>query len=458
MNGVRLDSATGRSIILATVLGSGIAFLDGTVVNVALPAIGRELGGGLATLQWVLDGYLLTLGALLLLGGALGDRYGHRKVFAIGLVAFTVASCLCGFAWNGTSLVLARLAQGVGGALMVPGSLAIIEATMCDEDRGRAIGRWAGLSGVSTALGPFLGGWLVEVASWRWVFFINVPIAAVALAVTLKGVPETSTRDRRLDYPGAVAVTLGLGGTIYALIEGPGRGWHPLTIAAGVIGVLALVAFGLIERSHPDPLFPPRLLRSATFVSVNITTLAVYAALSGALFLLTLQLQNTMGYSPLEAGLATLPLTIVILLLSSRMGALSQKVGPRFPLTIGPVLAGVGVGLLALAQPGATYVTGVLPGMLVFALGMSFTVAPLTATVMGAVPTDFAGIASGTNNAVSRIAGLLAVAVLPLVSGADKSLEDGFPRAMVTSAVLCVIGGLVSFFGIRRRKTDRPDP
>ncbi|MDX6738860.1 MFS transporter [Actinocorallia sp. A-T 12471] len=456
MNGVRLDSATGRSIILATVLGSGVAFLDGTVVNVALPAIGRELGGGLSTLQWVLDGYLLTLGSLLLLGGALGDRYGHRKVFAIGLVAFTVASCVCGIAWNAQSLVIARLLQGAGGALMVPGSLAIIEATMHPDDRGRAIGRWAGLAGVSTALGPFVGGWLVDAASWRFVFFINVPIAAVAFAVTLAKVPETSTKDRRLDYPGAVAVTAGLGGSIYALIEGPVRGWHPLTIAAGVVGVLALVAFAVIERRQPDPLLPPRLLRSRVFVSVNLTTLAVYAALSGGLFLLTLQLQETMGYSALEAGLATLPLTVVMLLLSGQMGALAQKTGPRLPLTVGPVLAGVGVGLLALARPGTSFAVGVLPGMLVFALGMAVTVAPLTATVMASVEDAYAGVASGTNNAVSRIAGLLAVAILPLVSGAEKSLAAGYPTAMLVAAGVCLLGGLVSWFGIGRRADGSP--
>lgn len=456
MNGVRLDSATGRSIILATVLGSGVAFLDGTVVNVALPAIGRDVGGGLSTLQWVLDGYLLTLGALLLLGGALGDRYGHRKVFAIGLVAFTVASCFCGLAWNAPSLVVARLAQGVGGALMVPGSLAIIEATMHEDDRGRAIGRWAGLAGVSTALGPFLGGWLVEAVSWRLVFFINVPIAAVALAVTLLKVPETATRDRDLDYPGAVAVTAGLGGTIYALIEGPARGWHPLTIAAGVVGVLALAAFAFIERRHPDPLLPPRLLRYRVFVSVNLTTLAVYAALSGGLFLLTLQLQETLGYSPLEAGLATLPLTAVMLVLSGQMGALSQKTGARLPLTVGPFLAGAGMALLALARPGTGFVVGVLPGMLVFALGMSITVAPLTATVMGSVESAYAGIASGTNNAVSRIAGLLAIAILPLVSGAQESLADGYPKAMLAAAAVCMAGGCVSWFGIRGRADAMP--
>ncbi|GAB2810641.1 MFS transporter [Actinocorallia aurea] len=456
MNGVRLDSATGRSIILATVLGSGVAFLDGTVVNVALPSIGRELGGGLTTLQWVLDGYLLTLGSLLLLGGALGDRYGHRKVFAIGLVAFTVASCVCGLAWDAPSLVVARMFQGVGGALMVPGSLAIIEATFHPDDKGRAIGRWAGLAGVSTALGPFVGGWLVDAASWRFVFFVNVPIAAVAFAVTVLKVPETVTLDRRLDYPGAIAVTVGLGGSIYALIEGPGRGWHPLTIVAGICGVAALAAFALIERRHPDPLLPPRLLRSRVFVSVNLTTLAMYAALSGGLFMLTLQLQETMGYSALRAGLATLPLTAVMLLLSGQMGALSQKTGPRPLLTAGPIIAGAGMALLTFARPGTSFVAGVLPGMLVFALGMSVTVAPLTATVMGSVEPAYAGVASGTNNAVSRIGGLLAVAVLPLVSGADTSLSEGYPTAMLVAAAVCVLGGLVSWFGIDRRADGSP--
>ena len=292
---------------MATALGSGVAFLDGSVVNVALPAIGRELGGGFSVLQWVLEGYLLSLSALLLLGGALGDRYGRRRVFGVGLVMFTVASLGCGLAPSGGVLVLARLVQGVGGALLIPGSLALIDASIRQQDRGRAIGMWAGLSGVASALGPFLGGWLVDSASWRWVFFINVPLAAVALVVTVRHVPESrdTTATGRLDFAGAGSVTLGLGGIISALIEAPVRGWTPPTVTAAVIGALALAAFPLIEHRQRAPLVPPSLFRSAQFTGANLVTLAVYTALGGALFLLALQLQQSLGYTALAAGLSS---------------------------------------------------------------------------------------------------------------------------------------------------------
>lgn len=451
---VRLASTRGRWLLAATVLGSGMAFLDGTVVNVALPAIGRDLGGDLRTQQWVLDGYLLTLSALLLLGGALGDRFGRRRIFVIGLVAFTIASVACGLAPNGLSLVLARLAQGIGAAALVPGSLALINALVLPADRGRAVGMWAGMSGVTSALGPFVGGWLVDASSWRWVFLINLPLAAVAVWITARHVGESrvDAEAGRADVAGAVAVTAGLGGVIYALIEAPSRGWDGLTVAAGVVGVVAVLLFPLIELRAPAPLLPMHLFRSRQFTGANIATLAVYAALGGAMFLLTLQLQQSLGYSALESGLATMPVTVLMLLLSSRMGVLAQRFGARWPMTIGPVVCGVGLVMMAGVTPGATYLVDVLPGVMVFGAGLTITVAPLTSTVLAAVPQGYVGAASGANNAVSRVAGLLAIAVLPLVAGIDagpgEALGPGFGRAMVICGVLCAIGGVVSWLTI----------
>lgn len=450
-----LASASGRWLIAAAALGSGVAFLDGSVVNVALPAIGRDLGGGLSMLQWVLDGYLLTLSALLLLGGALGDRYDRRLVFLVGLVVFTVASVGCGLAPTGEVLIVARIVQGIGGALLVPSSLAMIETVIRAEDRGRAIGLWAGLSGVSSAIGPFVGGWLVDAASWRWVFLINVPLAAVALVLTIRHVPRI--RDARvrgpLDVAGAAAVTIGLGGVTFALIEAPVQGWTPTVVGALVVGALAIAVFPFIEHRAADPLVPLRLFRSPQFSGTNIVTLAVYTGLGGALFLLSLHLQANLGYSALQAGLAFVPFTAIMLVLSGRMGALAQRTGPRALMTAGPLVAGLGLALLVRVMPGATYWGGVLPGILVFGLGMAMTVAPLTATVLAAVPAEYVGAASGANNAISRFASLLAVAVLPLAVGITDpngpSLESGFGRAMLVSAALCVIGGAVAFATVR---------
>lgn len=443
--------------MVAAALGSGVAFLDGSVVNVALPAIGRDVGGGFSVLQWVLDGYLLSLSALLLLGGALGDRYGRRRVFLVGLTMFTVASLGCGLAPTGSVLILARLLQGIGGALLIPGSLALIDASVQQQDRGRAIGTWAGLSGVASALGPFLGGWLVDAASWRWVFFINVPLAAAAMVVTVRHVPESrdTSATGRLDLAGAGSVTLGLGGIIFALIEAPVRGWTPLTVAAVVVGTVALAAFPLIEHRQRAPLVPPSLFHSAQFTGANLVTLAVYTALGGALFLLALQLQQSLGYTALAAGLSFLPFTVIMLLLSSRIGALAQRVGPRWPMTIGPLVAGAGLALLVRAVPGASYLSGVLPGVTVFGLGMAITVAPLTSAVLASVEEEHVGAASGANNAISRIASLLAVAVLPLAVGLDKGgtgpLGAAFPHAMVIAAVLCGLGGVTALFTIKRQ-------
>lgn len=450
-----MASSGARWLIAAAVLGSGIALLDGTVVNVALPTIGRELGGGLTGQQWVLDGYLLTLSALLLSGGAAGDRYGRRRVFLAGLVVFSIASLGCGLAPTIGWLIGARLVQGVGAAALVPGSLALIDAGITDADRGRAVGLWAGMSGVTTALGPLIGGWLVDAASWRWVFLLNLPLAVAVAWIATRHISESCDRTARggPDISGAAAVTVGLAGVIFALIETPSRGWTFVTATSAGVGLTALVAFPLIERRAPSPLLPPKLFRSRQFTGANLTTLAVYAAIGGALFLLTLQLQQSLHYSATAAGLATLPMTIIMMIGSPLAGALGQRAGPRLPMTVGPLVAAGGVALMARIVPGATYMAAVLPAVVVFSIGLAITVAPLTAAVLSAVPDAYAGTASGVNNAVSRIAGLVAIAVLPVASRIDAApgtpLGSGFSLAMIIIAVVCMVGGSVALLTIR---------
>ncbi|HEX2117638.1 MAG TPA: MFS transporter [Acidimicrobiales bacterium] len=457
---VRVGTPAGRWVLLATVLGSGMAFLDGTVVNVALPAIGRDFDADLSGLQWTIDAYLLTLGALLLLGGALGDRYGRRRLFEVGLVAFSVASALCGLAPNLGALVAARTVQGIGGALLVPGSLAVLSASFSPGDRGRAVGAWSGLGGAFSAIGPFLGGWLVDAASWRLVFLINVPIAAVTLWVVRAHVPESrdpgAADGGRLDVAGAVAATAGLAGVVFALIEGTAEGASARVVAAAVVGVAALVAFPLIERKARTPLVPLELFRSPQFSGANATTFAVYGAFSGALFLFVLLLQQGMGYSALEAGSSMLPVTLLLLVLSGRTGALAQHVGPRLPMTAGPLVAAAGLFVLSGVGPGISYSAGILPGVVLFGIGLSLTVAPLTAAVMAAVEERHLGVGSGVNNAVARVAGLLSVALLPLAAGlhgvdpASTAFAGGVGDALRIAAAVCAFGGAVAFVSVRR--------
>jgi len=450
-----LASAGARWLIAAAVLGSGIALLDGTVVNVALPTMGRELGADMAGQQWVVDGYLLTLSALLLSGGAAGDRYGHRRVFVAGLAVFTAASLACGLAPTIGWLIAARLVQGVGAAALVPGSLALIDAGIVEADRGRAVGIWAGMSGVTTALGPFIGGWLVDDASWRWVFLLNVPLALAVVWIAARHLSEyrAPAAAGRPDILGTAAVTLGLAGVIYAMIEAPSRGWTLTVWAAAVIGAAALVAFPFIEQRVESPLLPLKLFRVRQFSGANLTTLAVYTAVGGTFFLLVLQLQQSLHYSALEAGLATLPITFITMIGSPWAGALGQRAGPRLPMTVGALIAAAGVGLMARIVPGATYVGAVLPAVVVFGVGLAITVAPLTAAVLSAVPDTYAGTASGVNNAISRIAGLLAIAVLPVAAGIragpEQPLGPGFSVAMIITAGICVIGGITAFVTIR---------
>jgi EmrB/QacA subfamily drug resistance transporter len=452
-----LDSAPGRWVLAVSVLGSGLAFLDGTVVNVALPSIGRDLGASTSALQWILNGYLLTLASLILLGGSLGDRYGRRRVFVAGVGLFTIASLLCAIAPSAGLLVAARLLQGIGGALLTPGSLAMIEASFRPGDRARAIGAWSGLSGVTTALGPLLGGYLVEAVSWRAVFLINLPIGLFVVAMALRHVPETRdpTAGGRLDLRGAVLAALGLAGTTYALIEGPERGVEPLIALTAAGGVAALVAFLLGERRSPNPMMPLAIFASRQFTAANLVTFAVYASLSGVFFLLVAFLQISIGYSPIAAGAASLPVTALLLLLSARAGALAQRIGPRLPLTVGPLVIAAGMLLMTRIDRGESYLSTVLPAVVVFGLGLTFVVAPVTATVLAAADECHAGIASGINNAVSRVAGLLAVAVLPLVAGLSgdrfydpAALADGFRVAITTCAVLAVTGGAIAWLTI----------
>ena len=458
---VRYKTSAGRWVIAATVLGSGIAFLDSTVVNVALPAIAEDFDVQMAGLQWTIDAYLLTLGSLLLVGGSFGDLYGRRKMFVWGLASFTVASLICALAPSIETLILARGAQGVGAALLVPGSLAIISSNFAPEDRAQAIGAWSGLSGVTTAVGPFLGGWLIDAVSWRLIFFINIPLAAFAIWIALRHVDETRAEGevRHPDLVGAALAALGLGGVIFALIEGPARGWPAGTVGAAILGVVSFAAFLLVERARPHPMLPLDIFRSRNFSVANLMTLTVYFSLSGALFLAVIQLQRVLGYSALEAGAAFTPLTILLLLLSPSAGRLAQRIGPRVPMTLGPLTAAAGLALMMRIQEGQSYLSGVLPGVVVFGLGLSLTVAPLTAAVLAAVERGREGIGSGVNNAVARVAGLLAVALLPVVAGvtdlgslSGTAFSSGFERAMLVSALLCALGGVISWLGMETRE------
>jgi EmrB/QacA subfamily drug resistance transporter len=458
---IRFGTPAARWVLAATVLGSGIAFLDGTVVNVALPSISRDLHTDVAGLQWTLDAYLVTLTSFLLLGGALGDRLGRKRVFMGGLIAFTIASVACAVAPSVGFLVLARAVQGAGGAFLVPGSLAILASSFAAIDRGRAVGAWSGLAGVASAIGPFLGGWLVDAVSWRLVFFINVPIAAATFAIAARHVPEShSDSQLPLDFVGAALVAVALGATCWALIEGSG-GFGPAEVVAGLLGVGSGIAFVAWEMRSTHPMLPLDIFRSRQFSGANGTTLAVYGALGAAMFMIVYELQVALGYSALEAGASMLPVTMMMLALSSRMGALAQRIGPRLPMTIGPLVVALGMLLFARVHPGGDYFTTVFPAAVVFGLGLAITVAPLTATVLAAVPPDEFGIASGVNNAAARLAGLLAVAVLPAAVGLETSLSpvdfsDKVSTAMRACAVLSAAGGAIAFLTVRQSASIAP--
>ncbi|HEU5038336.1 MAG TPA: MFS transporter [Nocardioides sp.] len=452
--GVRLGTAAGRAVVLAAVLGSGMTMLDGTVVNVALHTIGEDLDASLAELQWVTNGYLLSLASFILLGGSLGDRFGRRRVFVVGTVWFAAASLLCGIAPTPVVLIAARVLQGVGAALLTPGSLAMIQGAFVREDRARAIGAWSGLGSIAAAIGPFVGGGLVQYASWRWIFLINLPLAVLTVVIAQRSVPET--RDphapREFDVLGAALVALALGGLTYALIEW-GNAFAPWAL---VVMVLAAVGYLVDERRSDHPMLPIGIFRDRTFTAANAMTLVVYAALGAVLFFLVLQLQTVSGYGALEAGLATLPITVCMLLLASKGGELGTRIGPRIPMTVGPLVMAGGTLLLLRVGEDVTYWTDVLPGLTVFGLGLALMVAPLTSTVLAAAPDEHAGIASGVNNAVARAGSLLAVAALPIAVGlvgddyADPAVFDAaYRQATVICAVLLAAGGVISWLTIR---------
>lgn len=460
---VELDSARGRGILAAAVLGSAVTFLTGTVVNVALPQLGRDLGAGTSELQWVLNGYLLTLAALILLGGALGDRLGRRRMFLWGCVGFALASVLCALAPSVWWLVTWRVVQGVFAALLIPESLAILESVLRPQDRGRAIGSWSALGGIAAAIGPLLGGWLVDVGSWRWVFVLNLPIAVAALITAWRFVPESRDATRReLDLSGAATVLLALAGISSALVFAAEHGpTSPRVRWALLVGVAGLAAFVLIERRHPSPMMPRALFASGLFLAANGVTLVVYTALGGVFFLLTIFLQTALGYSALIAGASLLPVTVLMLALSSRTGDWAQRRGARLPLTGGPLLLAVGLLMMARIESGESYWLGILPAVLVYGLGLSAVVAPVTSAALAGVQSRFVGIASGVNNAVSRTAMLLAVAIVPWVAdlGGDRirdaeALLAGFPRAMTVLAAVAGFAGVLAWLTVPSRPLE----
>jgi EmrB/QacA subfamily drug resistance transporter len=461
-------SAQGKWVLLATVLGSALASIDATVVGIALPAIGRNFGAGLSTLQWVSTAYTLALAGLLLIAGALGDKYGRKKVFQIGVVWFALASVLSGVAPTAGTLIAARALQGVGAALLTPGSLAILQATFRPEDRGKAIGAWSGFTGVGTAIGPFIGGWLIAAVSWRLIFAINLPLAVIVVAVAWRHVPETRSPDSSapIDIVGGVLATAGLTGLTYGLIQGPPSGWTSAPVLAALLGGIALLAaFAGWEHRARAPMLPLSMFSATQFSATNVVTFIVYGAMGGLLFLLPIVLQEVAGYSALEAGVSLLPVTAITLTLSRRSGALAQRIGPRLQMSAGPVIIGAGLSLFTLIGASGNYLTEVLPGVVLFGLGIAITVAPLTATALSSAPGTHASMASAVNNDVARAAGLIAVALLPAAGGITGAayrhpslLSSGFHHASLIAAALCVASGVLAALTIRNPRPVKPAP
>jgi len=459
---LRLRSARGRITLATVTLGSGVAMLDGTVVNIALRQIGIDLGASLAELQWISNGYLLSLASLILVGGALGDRLGRRRMYLLGVAGFALGSGLCAFAQSPVQLVAFRVLQGVAAALLAPGGLALIQASFCKEDRPAAIGTWAGVSGIATAIGPFLGGFLVENAGWRWIFAINLPLCALVILMGLY-VPESkddspvisnaNAHTGHFDVPGAVTGIVALGATTYLLTSWRTLG-AGLTLAGTLVAGAAWVAFVVLER-RPGAMAPVSMFRSRVFRAANLMTFLVYGALGSVLFFLVLQLQVTVGYDAIAAGMSTLPISVVMLLLSSRFSVLAARSGPRVPMTLGPLVCALGAFLLSGVDTGSSYWTGVFPGITLFAFGLAGLVSPLTVAVLAAAPDRHAGVASGINNAVARAGTLLAVAALPALvglAGADyrdpATLTSGYHSALLLASGMLALGGVISWFGL----------
>lgn len=457
---VALDTPAGRWVLAAAVLGSAVAMITATVVNVALPAIGRSLEADTAELQWVLNGFLLSLAALILIGGALGDRYGHRRIFMIGAVSFALTSILCALAPTVEWLIAFRIVQGAAAALLMPESLAITESVFRRADRGRAIGLWAALGGIAAAVGPLLGGWLVDLGSWRAVFLLSVPPAVAVVWIAAVRVPEVrSHQEGRLDLAGAITAFVALGALTFALIQGP-----PLGFASGPVlasfagGAVGLAAFLLLQARVANPMVPLDMFADRQFAAGNLVTFVVYASLGGVFFLFIVFLQVALGYSALAAGAALLPITLLMLALSSRAGDFAQTRGARSPLTVGPLLTAAGLLLMSRIAPGDGYWTGILPAMVVFGLGLAATVAPVTAAVLAAAPPGRAGTASGINNAVSRTAQLLAIAIFPAVAGLTgealnepAAMAAGFPVAALAMAGVAAAGAALAWLTISPR-------
>jgi EmrB/QacA subfamily drug resistance transporter len=508
---VPCSKSSGRWILAATILGSSMVFIDGTVVNVALPALQASLHASVIDVQWVVEAYSLLLSALLLLGGSLGDHYGRRRIFIAGVILFSLASAWCGFAVNIGHLILARAVQGAGGALLVPGSLAIISASFDEANRGRAIGTWSGFTAITAAIGPVIGGWLIEHISWRAVFFINLPFALIVLLLSFRWVPETrdEMQDKQLDWLGAALATLALGSLVYGLIESSRLGFsHPAVVCASIGGILLLLAFIVVERHARNPMLPLSVFRSRDFAGANLLTLLLYSALGGTLFFLPLNLIQVQGYTATAAGAALLPFILIMFLLSRWSGGLVQRYGAKLPLIIGPLIAAAGFALFTVPGVRADYWSKFFPATVVLGLGMAISVAPLTTTVMNAVPRNRVGVASGINNAVSRTAGLLAIAVfgiimlhtfnrslegqlsnlnLPLKVGhslteqrlnlaaatlpqeiepqlrdsirkaIEESFVQGFRQVMLVGALLAVASGITSLFLIGGRPKPLPN-
>ena len=458
-----LRSGRGRLALLGTVLASSTAMLDATIVNVALPHIGDDLDVGVSGLQWVVSGYLLTLASLILLGGALGDRYGRRRVFTFGAVWFAVASLACALAPSAPALVGARMLQGIGGALLTPTSLALVQASFVRGNRAAAVGAWSGLGGLAGAIGPFLGGWLVDGPGWRWAFLVNLPMLAMAVLAS-RSLPESrgvSSAGTHFDAWGAGLAAVALGGITWALTEAPSRGWDDATVLAALaVAVVTSVGFVARQRRATTPLVPARLFRSRTFTVLNIATFALYATIGAQFFLVVYQLQVSAGWSAIAAGSALVPVTLLMLVGSARSGELAARIGPRPQLVIGPLLLAAGQLLLARIGRDAEWVADVLPGALLFGFGLVAFVAPLTASVMGSVDESFVSTASGINNAIARTGGLFAVALVPGVSGLTTAVgpaatTEAYRTAMWIASALAVVASAVAAFGLPRAPRTR---